>query len=237
MVEKNTFTWQEKKQANARDEIKDTALAVLQEDGFESLSMHRIARELQTTTPALYYYFKNRDALINELAADALADLQATLYQARNKHREEMSIRQAYVIVSEFYGWARQHPALYRLLYEQPLPDYTLPDELAKQTVRSMAGFLEVCERANVAGMLAIPALALTPEMRHELQAFAEEMNVMLPPEILFMALTGWARLHGLITSEINGVLGKVITNMDRTFFLEARHLLEQIGFDYQRTI
>lgn len=237
MNEINSTSWKEKKQDMARTEIKKIALALLKEGGFDNLSMHKIAREMQTTTPALYYYFKNRDALINELCADALAELQTALEQIHTSRRDEMLIRQAYLIVSEYYNWARQNPAQYRLLFANPLPGYTLPKTLSAQAAQTMADFLQICEQAHKAGMLSVPAIALTPEMRQELETYAASMQVNLPPEVTFTAVTGWAKLHGLISLEINGYLGQIISNQDRTFFLEARQLLEQIGFDYQRTI
>jgi len=236
MTEPNHLSWKEKKQATARDEIKQTALAILDEGGFESLSMHHIARRLQTTTPALYYYFKSRDDLLNELSADALSDLQTALRTVRTNHQSEMLIRQAYVIVSEYYNWARHYPVHYRLLFANPLPGYSLPDPLALQASQTIAVFLEICEQAHKAGMLTIPAPALTPEMRQQLEAYAESMQVDLPPEVTFTALIGWVKLNGLISQEISGALPRIISNLDRTFFLEARHLLEQIGFDFQRT-
>lgn len=237
MTEPNNLSWKEKKQAAARDEIKQTALAILDEGGFENLSMHNIARHLQTTTPALYYYFKSRDDLLNELSADALADLQTALRSVRTNHQNEMLIRQAYVIVAEYYNWARHNPTQYQLLFANPLPGYRLPESLAVQARQTLSVFLKICEQANLAGMLAIPVLALTPEMRQELEAYADSMQIVLPPEVIFSALTGWAKLQGLLSQEIHGGLLGIFSNLDRTFFLETRHLLEQIGFDFSRTI
>jgi AcrR family transcriptional regulator len=236
MSEETTTNWKQKKQAMARDEIKHTALTLLKEGGFENLSMHNIARKMQTTTPALYYYYKNRDTLIAELSADALAALEVQVRQTLVDHQNEALIRQAYLVISAYYNWGRQNPAQYQLLYGSPIPGYNPPEALAEKITQTITFFLEICEKAVQANMLKIPVLALTPEMRRELQAFGTAMAVDLPPEVIFTVVTGWAKLHGMISSEINGFLPQVLTNIDRTFFLEARQLLEQVGFDYQRT-
>ena len=50
MTEPQNLSWKEKKQATARDEIKQTALEILDQGGFKNLSMHNIARTATTAT-------------------------------------------------------------------------------------------------------------------------------------------------------------------------------------------
>jgi TetR/AcrR family tetracycline transcriptional repressor len=57
-----------------RDLIVRTALRLLNEVGLEELSLRRIARELDVQAPALYWHFRNKQALLDEMAAAVLAD-------------------------------------------------------------------------------------------------------------------------------------------------------------------
>ncbi len=54
-----------------------TALALLDEVGLEGLALRRIAKELSVQAPALYWYFKNKQVLLDEMAATMLRDLLA----------------------------------------------------------------------------------------------------------------------------------------------------------------
>jgi hypothetical protein len=138
------------------------------------------------------------------------------------------------VILSGYYNWARENPDNYRLLYGSPLPDYERQPATSRQILRSMSVFLEVCQKAGKMNLLAEPTLALTPDMREELLGLGVELGVELSPEILYLVIIGWSRLHGLISLELNGYLTQVITNLDRTYFLEARKLLDELGFNYR---
>ncbi|MFI0780054.1 TetR/AcrR family transcriptional regulator C-terminal domain-containing protein [Streptomyces sp. NPDC021212] len=51
-----------------RDQVVDTALRLLNEVGLEGLTLRRIAKELNVQAPALYWHFKNKQALLDEMA-------------------------------------------------------------------------------------------------------------------------------------------------------------------------
>src|ERR1700691_3512937 len=60
----------------SREKIATAALAIADRDGFEALSMRRVAHELNAGTMSLYYYVKTKDDLIaamdDALMAEAL---------------------------------------------------------------------------------------------------------------------------------------------------------------------
>ncbi len=51
----------------SRDKIAAAALAIADQEGFEALSMRRVAQELQVGTMSLYYYVKTKDDLIRAM--------------------------------------------------------------------------------------------------------------------------------------------------------------------------
>ncbi|MET7638100.1 TetR/AcrR family transcriptional regulator C-terminal domain-containing protein [Streptomyces sp. NPDC005438] len=51
-----------------RDQVVHTALELLNEVGLEGLTLRRIAKELNVQAPALYWHFRNKQALLDEMA-------------------------------------------------------------------------------------------------------------------------------------------------------------------------
>ncbi|MFE7610854.1 MULTISPECIES: TetR/AcrR family transcriptional regulator C-terminal domain-containing protein [Streptomyces] len=52
--------------------VVDTALRLLNEVGLDGLTLRRIAKELNVQAPALYWHFKNKQALLDEMATEML---------------------------------------------------------------------------------------------------------------------------------------------------------------------
>jgi TetR/AcrR family transcriptional regulator, tetracycline repressor protein len=57
-----------------REIVVRTALQVLDEVGLEGLTLRKIATALDVQAPALYWHFKNKQALLDEMATTILAD-------------------------------------------------------------------------------------------------------------------------------------------------------------------
>ncbi|MEV0486360.1 TetR/AcrR family transcriptional regulator C-terminal domain-containing protein [Streptomyces sp. NPDC050508] len=53
-----------------RKRVADTALKVLNEVGLDGLSLRAIAKELDVKAPALYWHFKDKQALLDEMATE-----------------------------------------------------------------------------------------------------------------------------------------------------------------------
>ncbi|MFI6039870.1 TetR/AcrR family transcriptional regulator C-terminal domain-containing protein [Streptomyces sp. NPDC051315] len=53
-----------------RKRVADTALRLLNEVGLEGLTLRAIARELDVKAPALYWHFKDKQALLDEMATE-----------------------------------------------------------------------------------------------------------------------------------------------------------------------
>ncbi|GGR98751.1 TetR family transcriptional regulator [Streptomyces humidus] len=53
-----------------RERVADTALRLLDEVGLDGLTLRAIARELDVKAPALYWHFKDKQALLDEMATE-----------------------------------------------------------------------------------------------------------------------------------------------------------------------
>jgi AcrR family transcriptional regulator len=112
-----------------RAAVKKVALRQLEQGGPSAVAINAIARELGVSGPALYRYFKNRDALLTALVLDAYNDLADAL----TGHETLESFAHAY------RAWALEQPHRYRLLFSAPLPGYDAHREsLVNAARRSM---------------------------------------------------------------------------------------------------
>ncbi|MFD9336817.1 TetR/AcrR family transcriptional regulator C-terminal domain-containing protein [Streptomyces sp. NPDC060028] len=53
-----------------KKQVVDTALGLLNEVGLDGLTLRAIAKELNVQAPALYWHFKNKQALLDEMATE-----------------------------------------------------------------------------------------------------------------------------------------------------------------------
>lgn len=57
----------DQKNDKIRKDILDASLELVLSDGFESLSMRKISKKLNCTTGVVYYYFKNKQEIVEEM--------------------------------------------------------------------------------------------------------------------------------------------------------------------------
>ncbi|MFD7666181.1 TetR/AcrR family transcriptional regulator C-terminal domain-containing protein [Streptomyces sp. NPDC059788] len=62
--------------------VAETALGLLNEVGLEGLTLRRIAKELDVQAPALYWHFKNKQELLDEMATVLLGRMTAPVAEA-----------------------------------------------------------------------------------------------------------------------------------------------------------
>ena len=78
-------TRRERTRAATIEEIKQTALRLMHDQGTTDLRFSDIAREMGMTAPALYRYFGDRDELLTAMIVDAYDDLGDAVAEARDR--------------------------------------------------------------------------------------------------------------------------------------------------------
>ncbi|OXE96298.1 TetR family transcriptional regulator [Flavobacterium araucananum] len=68
-----------------RSNILEAAYAIVKEEGWQGLSMRKIADKIEYTAPIIYEYFSNKDAILNELTGKGFIKLAKELQEARDK--------------------------------------------------------------------------------------------------------------------------------------------------------
>jgi len=72
--------------SDLRTKILETAYQQFQTNGYESVTLRSIAKELGVTHPALYTYFHSKEDLFAVLKLDVLNQLKAQLFTGINPH-------------------------------------------------------------------------------------------------------------------------------------------------------
>jgi AcrR family transcriptional regulator len=94
-----------------REKVAEVALAILDLDGVDGLSLERIATELGVRGPSLYYYYTDKAEILRAVAMRVLGDLALD---------REVSDWQKWMIdiSMEFYSRVQDHPNAASLLIE-----------------------------------------------------------------------------------------------------------------------
>jgi AcrR family transcriptional regulator len=96
-------------------EIVATARQLLEEEGLDSFSMRRLADRLGVRAPVIYKHFASKSALVAALISVGFEE-QAALFEAALASDHPLTA------MAEIYrAYGRDHPNLYRLMYDRDL--------------------------------------------------------------------------------------------------------------------
>ena len=98
-----------------RTNILDAAYNIVKEQGWQALSMRKIANEIEYTAPIIYEYFANKAAILTELNKIGFLLLTKEMRQSRNKH--EIPAAQLEAMWMAYWNFAFQKPELYQLMF------------------------------------------------------------------------------------------------------------------------
>jgi AcrR family transcriptional regulator len=100
---------------DTRMSILKAALHIAKEEGWEALSMRKIADAIDYTAPIIYEYFENKDALLYELTRTGYLILNGKLEEARDGH--DTPEKQLEAMWVAYWNFAFLKKELYQLMY------------------------------------------------------------------------------------------------------------------------
>ena len=193
---------------NLQDAIKETAWKQIAEFGAPALSLRAIARELKITAPAIYNYFADRDALVTALIIDAYTSFGDSQLEARDSVSADDFAGQLKAIGLAYRNWAHAYPQRYELIFGTPIPDYAPPmEKIFPSSARSISALFEVVEVIRAAGKLHIPTIpSVTDAYKNHYEVWKNYFS-RVHPQSIYVAMVIWARVHGIVSLEIQGSL------------------------------
>ena len=253
-------TRRERLRAATVDEIKQTARRLLVDEGPAAISLRAIARDMGMTAPALYRYFPSHEALMEGVCTDLKLELIEELERARDAAGGGVAERMQ-AACQAFRGWAIAHPAEFTLMFASTRAQR---EELAVQAPAGSDGavvpgpggapcqagltgdeesayrfgrvFLDLIVEHYRGHPFPVPEPELfSPELRAQLQRFAEVIDADVPVGVAYVFLSGWVRLYGLVALEVFGHLHFALTDVEPLFDTEMRLLAGSIGLPFDR--
>jgi AcrR family transcriptional regulator len=223
--------------ADTAREIKETARRVLVEHGAEGLALRAIAREMGMTAPALYRYFSSREDLVENVVADLYNELSDVLEAARDAEPSESPGRQLLTASRAFRAWATTHRPEFGLLFGSPaermgLRGHGLGEGPAEEAGHRFGGiFGALVARVYLERGFPIPDEAeMTPALREQLGDWCDTLPVPLPLGVMYVFLSCWIRLYGMVCMEVFGHLRFALDDAEPMFEAELRSLGEMLG-------
>jgi AcrR family transcriptional regulator len=167
----------EREETRAR--ILDAARKMFVRNGYEATTMRAIADRIEYTPTAIYHHFRNKQALLTELAA---SDLESLADAFRKVGRVEDPVERIDRLGQAYVEFALEHPMPYQLIFMTHHPHEAVKARSAKHDPSEGAyAFLRsACAEAIHTGRL-LPAIKDPDELAQIL----------------------WASLHGLMALHI----------------------------------
>lgn len=201
-------TRRERLRVETSEEIKATAWKQIGEKGAASLSLRAIALEMGMTSPGLYYYYKDRDALVTALMMEAFASFTASLETARDTRKGNDHASRFRAICAAYFAWATENPQRYVLLFGTPIQGYLFADELGPVAQKSFLVLLGVIGEAQEGGKITGKAAALPLPASLKVQyAALKKMGMPYSGASLQIALSVWATIHGITSLFLHNYL------------------------------
>jgi AcrR family transcriptional regulator len=182
--------------------------------GTAGLSMRAIARQLDLTAPALYYYYKSLDDLITALIFEDYHALADAMEAARRAAADQGYAEQLITVLETYRQWALDHPVDFMLISGNPIPGYEAPGELTTPAAaRVLAVPLDIIAVGMAAGVFHAPPEApdLPEPVYQVLARIAARHSPDTPISAAYFAVLGWTQVHGLVSLELYQALQPVV--------------------------
>jgi AcrR family transcriptional regulator len=152
------------------------ALRIGEEEGWEAVSMRKIADAIEYTAPIIYEYFENKDAIILELTRVGYLKLIAKLEEAKAEH--DSPEKQLEAMWLAYWNFAFAKKGLYQLMFGVSTSCH--------------------CEMVNT-----MPEAEKQWDLFVEVIGKLMHIDDLESEEICFRYFTFWSVVHGLISINI----------------------------------
>jgi AcrR family transcriptional regulator len=131
-----------------RINILDASLQIVKEEGWQALSMRKIADVIEYTAPIIYEYFANKEAILLELTRRGYLILSKDLREAKSKHR--LPAKQLEAMWLAYWNFAFANKELYQGMFGvttscscalvNTLPESEMPWDMFSEVIGELMG-------------------------------------------------------------------------------------------------
>ena len=117
----------EREQEDLRQKILDAASEMFAKDGYESVSMRKIADKIEYSPTTIYLYFKDKNDLLNQICEETFGKLIKNWQKIENKNDDPLTgLSKA---MNAYVEFGLKYPNHYDVTFTNPLADYLGKDE------------------------------------------------------------------------------------------------------------
>ncbi|MHA4810074.1 TetR/AcrR family transcriptional regulator [Flavitalea flava] len=140
-----TIERKQRQKEEVRTAILQEAWRLVKEEGWQALSIRKIADAIEYSTPVIYDHFANKEAILYEFAKNGFLLLSKKISAAKKKYAEPSERLEA--MADAYWKFATQNEEYYKLMYglgmppcevENKMPDCECYDSLLLETIREI---------------------------------------------------------------------------------------------------
>lgn len=162
----------ERQKREVRESILNAAWEMVTKDGWNSLSIRKIADAIEYSVPVVYDHFENKEAILSVFSKEGFRLLASDLKKAKNRHDEPA--KQLEAIALSYWNFAFENKEYYQLMFGLGMPTC--------ESVRSVPELMDFFEVIYSTIERLIPDNSRGAEM------------------ISFKAKSLWSTIHGLVS-------------------------------------
>lgn len=165
----------ESKNEGLRRRILDTARHLLVEEGYQALSMRKIADAIGYSATSIYLYFDDKDALLHALIHEGMMKLRGELRDAAAEH-PDAPVQRLRALCECFVAFGLENPQYYEIMFQlRPERMERYPPEKYRAARENLDFFARALEEGVDTGIFEVEDTHVT-------------------------ASTVWASLHGTVS-------------------------------------
>jgi AcrR family transcriptional regulator len=171
----------ERERTELREKILDAARELFISEGYEGVSMRKVAQQIEYSPTAIYVYFKDKEDLFHQLCHEDFAKLAEVFQDAEKVSSPFEQLKQIGRTYAEF---GSRYPNHYKLMFMTPHPPQPLDESdfaIKGNPERDAYAFLKGTVVEALAGGYLLPELA----------------------DAELVSQTLWAAIHGVISLQI----------------------------------
>ena len=107
-----------RQRAEREQRIIATARSIAETEGWNAVTVRRLAEEIEYSQPVLYSHFENRDAIVAAVAVEGFREITAAIQKATRGATDRRKALEK--VATAYLTFARKNPALYEAMFTLP---------------------------------------------------------------------------------------------------------------------
>lgn len=128
--------------------IQNIVAEEIQSKGLEGVTVRLIAQRAGITATTIYYYYKNKEELFDELKFNVTREMDEYIFSRIN--REDPPEKQLEDLIGAFVEWSIAHPKLLDLVFDTLPPKTNLTQEEEADLYQTQNKIIELMEKLSL---------------------------------------------------------------------------------------